>query len=136
MSSFLYDKGRNAFLEGDLAWDTDDIRCIFVDTADYTVDQNAHDFLDDVAAGARVAVSVASLANKTSVDGVADADDLTINTVSGDQFEALILYLHTGVESTSRLIAYIDDYTGLPTTPNGGNITVAWPNGANKIFKL
>jgi len=136
MSSFLYDKGRNAFLEGDLAWDTDDIRCIFVDSADYTVDQNADDFLDDIPAGARVAVSAASLANKTSVDGIADADDLTINSVSGDQFEALVLYLHTGAEGTSQLIAYIDDYTGLPTTPNGGNITVSWPNGSNKIFKL
>jgi hypothetical protein len=26
--------------------------------------------------------------------------------------------------------------SGLPVTPNGGNITVTWDNGANKIFKL
>lgn len=26
--------------------------------------------------------------------------------------------------------------SGLPITPNGGNINVAWDNGANKIFKL
>lgn len=26
--------------------------------------------------------------------------------------------------------------SGLPVTPNGGSITVAWDNGANKIFKL
>lgn len=26
--------------------------------------------------------------------------------------------------------------SGLPVTPNGGNIIVAWDNGANKIFKL
>jgi hypothetical protein len=136
MSSFLYDTGRNAFLTGDIPWDSADIRCIFVDTADYTVDQNVDEFLQDIGAPARVAVSAASLANKTAVDGVADADDLTINTVSGDQFEALVLYLHTGDEATAQLIAYIDDYTGLPTTPNGGNITVAWPNGSNKIFKL
>jgi LysM repeat protein len=25
---------------------------------------------------------------------------------------------------------------GLPVTPNGGNIVIAWDNGANKIFKL
>jgi hypothetical protein len=136
MSSFLYDKGRNAFLEGDLAWDTADIRAIFIDSADYTVDQNLDQFLEDIGAPARVAVSAASLANKSAVDGVADADDITFTTVSGDQFEAVVLYLHTGNEATAILIAYIDDYTGLPTTPNGGNITVSWPNGANKIFKL
>lgn len=26
--------------------------------------------------------------------------------------------------------------SGLPVTPNGGNISIAWDNGANKIFKL
>lgn len=26
--------------------------------------------------------------------------------------------------------------SGLPVTPNGGNISVAWDNGANRIFKL
>lgn len=26
--------------------------------------------------------------------------------------------------------------SGLPVTPNGGNIIIAWDNGANKIFKL
>jgi hypothetical protein len=45
-------------------------------------------------------------------------------------------YKDTGTESTSLLIFYIDTATGLPCTPNGGNITVAWDSGANKIFKL
>ena len=136
MASFLYGKGRNAFATADIDWPADDIRVIFVDAADYTVDADVHDFLDDIAGGARVATSAASLANKTAVLGVCDADDITINTVSGDQFEAVVLYKHTGVEGTSQLIAYIDTYTGLPCTPNGGNITVQWPADANKIFKL
>jgi len=34
------------------------------------------------------------------------------------------------------LIAFIDTATNLPVTPNGGDIIVAWDNGANKIFKL
>lgn len=136
MATALYDKGREAFLGGLIAWDTDDVRVVFTDAADYTVDLANHDFLDDVAAGARVAVSAASLANKTKTAGVADADDHTINTVSGDQFEAIIIYKHTGADATARLIAYIDNYTGLPCTPNGGNITVSWPGDSNKIFKL
>jgi hypothetical protein len=136
MANALYDTGRNAFLTGDIDWVADDIRAILVDVADYTVDLAAHNFLDDVPSGARVATLGASLANKTAVAGVADADDATFSAVTGDPSEALVLYRHTGTESTSQLVAYIDSATGLPVTPNGGDIDVAWDSGANKIFKL
>jgi len=135
MANALYDKGREGFLDGSIDWDTDDIRVILIDTADYTVDLATHDNLDDIPGAARVAVS-GSLTGKTVADGVADAADVVLSAVTGDQSEALVIYKHTGVESTSRLIAYIDTATGLPVTPNGGDITIAWDNGANKIFKL
>lgn len=135
MANALYNKGRQGFLEGAIDWDTDDIRAILVDAADYTVDVANHDNLDDVPAGARVSVS-GSLTGKTVTDGVADAADVTFTAVTGDPSEALVIYKHTGTESTSRLIAYLDTGTGLPVTPNGGNVTVQWDNGANKIFKL
>lgn len=134
--SFLYDKGREGFLDGSIDWDTDDIRVILIDTGAYTANQATHDFLDDVAGGARIAVSSA-LGSKTATGGVADASDVTFSAVSGASVEAIVLYKHTGTDSTSRLIAYIDSATsGLPVTPNGGDITVQWDNGANKIFKL
>ena len=135
MANELYDKGREGFLDGSIDWDTDDIRCILVDTADYSVDLAAHDNLDDIPAGARVATSGA-LTGKTVVAGVADADDVTFSAVTGDPSEALVIYKHTGTESTSRLIAYIDSATGLPVTPNGGDITIQWDSAASKIFKL
>lgn len=77
-----------------------------------------------------------TLASKTSTAGVADAADITFTAVSGATVEALIIYKDTGVSSTSNLIAYIDSATGLPATPNGGDITVTWDNSANRIFKL
>jgi hypothetical protein len=135
MAPALYDKGREGFLDGSIDWDTDDIRVILVDAADYTVNLSTHDFLDDIPAGARVAVSSA-LTSKTVTAGVADAADVTFTSVTGDPCEAIVIYKHTGTESTSRLIAYIDTATGLPVTPNGGNITIAWDSGANRIFKL
>ncbi|RJR48287.1 MAG: hypothetical protein C4567_00220 [Deltaproteobacteria bacterium] len=135
MANALYDKGREGFLAGDIDWDAHVIKAILVDTADYTVNLSAHQFLSDIPGAARVAVSSA-LTGKTASSGVADADDLTFPGVSGDPAEALVLYQDTGVEATSRLIAYIDTATGLPVTPNGGDISVAWDNGANKIFKL
>ena len=65
-----------------------------------------------------------------------DAADITFTSVSGPSIEAIILFADTGTESTSPLIAYIDTATGLPITPNGGDIIVTWDNGANKIFKV
>lgn len=136
MTNTLYDTGRNAFLLGDVDWVADDIRLLLVDTADYTVSLSADDFLDDVPAGARVATLGASLANKSASAGTADADNATFPTVTGDVSEALVIYRHTGTESTSQLLVYIDTATGLPVTPNGGDITVTWDDGADKIFTL
>lgn len=120
---------------GGINMSANDIRCILVDLADYTVNLATHDYLDDVPAAARVAVSTA-MTSKTVTDGIFDAADITWTAVSGDPSEAVIIYQHTGTESTSRLIAYIDTATGLPVIPNGGNITVTFDNGTNRIFKL
>lgn len=135
MANALYDKGRKAFLDGDIDWLSDNIKCILVDTGLYTVDLVNHDFLDDVPVGSRVDTS-GNFTSKTSTAGVADAADLTYTSVTGNSVEALVIYRDSGVESTSQLIAYIDTATGLPVTPNGGDITVTWDSGANKIFKL
>ncbi|HJQ58239.1 MAG TPA: hypothetical protein VJ890_15130 [Vineibacter sp.] len=137
MANAIYPKYKEALLDAlsnvDLM--AGDVRVILVDLADYTYSA-AHDMLDDVAAGARVAVS-GNLANKVVTNGVFDADDVTLSSVTGDPSEALIGYIHTGTESTSRLVWFQDTgVTGLPITPNGGNITIQWDSVANKIFAL
>lgn len=135
MANALFDKGREAFLGGDLDWDAHTIKLVFVDHADDNPDVATDDNLDDIAAAGRVATSGA-FAGKTKTNGVADADDVTLTSVTGDQFESIVIYRDTGVESTSTLIAKIDTATGLPFTPSGGNVTVTWDSGANRIFKL
>ena len=135
MPNALYDKGREAFLAGEIDWETDVIKAVLIDAADYTVNLAAHQFLSDIPLAARVATS-APLTGKTVANGVADAYDLIFPAVSGDSAEALVIYQDTGAAGTSRLIAYIDTATGLPVIPNGGDINVAWDNGADKIFKL
>jgi len=135
MANALYDTGRNAFLIANIDWVADDIRGVLVDTGLYSVDLALHDFLDDIAVGARVG-TITALAGKSAAAGVADATDLTFSNVTGATVEALVLYKHTGVETTSQLIAYIDTATGLPATPGGGDIVILWDNGTNKIFKL
>jgi hypothetical protein len=135
MANNLYTKAKQGLIDGSIDLDTDDIRVVLVDGADYTPNLATHDNLDDIPSAARVATSGA-LQNKTVTDGVFDADDKIIAAVTGDQFEYLALYKHTGTESTSRLILLIDTATGLPCTPNGSDITIQWASGADKIFRL
>jgi hypothetical protein len=114
---------------------TGTVRVVLIDAADYTYSA-AHDFLDDVPSGARVCTPQ-TLATKTYTDGVFDADDVTFPSCTGDQSEAILIYIDTGSEATSRLVAYIDTgFTGFPITPSGGNITITWSSGANRIFAL
>lgn len=134
MASVVYPKALEAFANGDIDLLVDDIRAILIDAADYTYSA-AHDFLNDVPAGARVSVS-AALTGKTTTDGVFNHSQGTFATVTGDTSEAVIYYKHTGVEGTSNLIAYIDNFTGLPITPNGQSIFFTPSTGANKLFKL
>ena len=138
MANALYDAGRNAFANGNIDWVNDDIRCILIDTADYTVDLAVDDNLDDIPGAAREEVMGASMAGKScpDSDGACDANDVTFASASGDPCEALVIYKHTGVESTSTLIAYIDTATGLPVTLNGGDVVVSWQATTPYIFKL
>jgi hypothetical protein len=137
MANALYDKGREKYLTAALNWSSDDIRAVLVDTADYVVDLANHEFLSSVPSAARVATLSAGLSGKTTTAGVADANNITFTAVSGDPSEAVILYKHTGVDTTASLIAYMDTASsGLPVTPNGGDINVNWSDGSNKIFKL
>lgn len=133
--SYLFDKGRQAFGNGDISWESDNIKAILVDAADYTPDSANDEFLEDIPVGARVATS-ANLATKTNIGGVLDAADLTLSTVTGDESEYIVLFQDLASESTSRLIGLIDSATGLPVTPNGADIVIQWDNGVNKILKL
>jgi hypothetical protein len=135
VANALYNKGREGFLDGSIDWDTHTIKLMLIDEADDTIDLTTDDNLDDRAAGSRVATSGA-LAGKTVTDGTADATDVVLSAVTGDVSESIDFFKDSGVESTSRLICNIDTATGLPVTPNGGDITIAFDSGANKIFTL
>lgn len=135
MANALYAVGgREGYLGGTNDWNSNDIRLVFVDEADDTINLTTDDFLDDRAAPSRVAVSASTMTSLTITQGTADAADHTIATVTGDQFESIDIYEHTGTDGTSSLIANIDTATGLPSTPGGGDITVRWD--AAGIFTL
>jgi hypothetical protein len=132
----MYDKGRNAFARGEIAWKSggDTFRVYLVDGGDYTPDTAVDDFLDDIAGAGLVAY--VALTPSDPAAGVCDAADATLPTVTGDQCEYLVIVKWSGNAATSPLLILIDTATGLPITPSGSDILITWDNGANKIFKL
>jgi len=132
----LYSKAREKFLEGSIDWVNDDIKAILVHTTGYIVDILSDEFLSDIPEISIVATSD-NLSGKTISDGVANASDVQFPLVNGDTVEAVVLFKDTGNSATSPLLVYINTVlNGVPITLDGGNITIQWDNGTNKIFKL
>jgi hypothetical protein len=129
----LYDKGRQKFAEGAIPWLSATIKAVIVDTDDYVVNLATHEFLSDIPAVARVATSPA-LTAKTTTNGVCGCGNITFPSVSGDQSEAMAVFLDTGVPTTSPLIQYVNAGTGLPIFPSGNNVVVIV--GPSGLFKL
>lgn len=127
---FLLSASANVSLTVDDA--TDGPFCALVDTGAYTF-STAHDFFNDLAGivGTDQRITAPTVAN-----GTFDGSDLTYTAVSGATVEALVIYRHNaGANTTWKLVVYLDtSVTGLPVTPNGGNITVTW--NASGIFTL
>lgn len=101
----------------------DDMRLLAVDHADDVPVPATDDFLDDILAGARVGTATLA-AEAILAAGAFDSDNPVFTALTGDQFESLVLYKHTGTDSTSNLLAFYDTATGLPFTPSGGDVTV------------
>ncbi len=93
------------------------------------------DFLDDIASGARIGTPV-EITNKTvSDDGVLDGDNVTLSSVTGDQCEAILVFIDGANDAARRAVGVIGSATsGLPVTPNGGNVGINWPPSG--IFQL
>lgn len=122
-------------LEAQLNWLSDPIYGILLDTAYYTFSPN-HASLADVDTNAFIQSS-GVLQGRTSLDGAADAEDLSFSPILGGPIiRALILVRDGGTALNSKLIAYIDQAVNLPYTPDGRNIIVLWDNGPNRIFHI
>lgn len=125
MANVLYPTFKEGLLDKLFDLNTDVIKASLIDGADYTYGA-AHDEYSggarDVPLAAIVAESPA-LGSPTIAVGVFDTADFSWTAVSGDQSENIILWDDT--ITNDRLIAFYDTgMTGMPVTPNGGNINV------------
>lgn len=95
-----------------------------IDTGTYTYSA-AHEFYSSLSG---VVGTDQEITSTTLVAGLFDGADVTFPSVSGATAEAIVIYRkNAGANTTWRLVAFIDTgVTGLPVTPNSGNIVVTW----------
>ena len=146
MANGLYGHGRERFANAQIDWVDDTIKVTLIDAADYAIGANidVHEYMNTDTVPAAAKVATATLASTANALGVCSAAaTTTFSAVTGDVCEALIIWKDGGGGGVTAsgtddvLIAYIDTVSsGLPVTPNGGDIVVTWDTGANKIFVL
>ena len=137
MANAIHPKYKQALLDGDANIDINDgtVKVILIDTGvySYTTWLNSSQFYSDVSG--QVGGTPQTINNTTVTNGLFDGDDVTFSSVTGNEAEAILIYIDTGTASTSRLVAWLDTGVGnLPVMPNGGNITIQW--NASGIFQL
>lgn len=133
MANQWYPKGLQHFAQGDIAFLTDTIGIILVGSG-YTF-STAHEFVTDL--GANVIARSPALASKTTTSGVLNAASPVVSAVGGAvAVDFVVLYKNTGSDATSELLVFWDTGTGIPLTPNGGDVTVNFDTGPNKIAAL
>ena len=134
MANALYPKWKEQLLQftanNNLSAGT--VKVALIDTGTYTY-STTHQYWSSASAAS--VNTPQTIGSKAFTNGVFSGSNVTFSAVTGNSVEALIIYIDTGSAATSPLVAYIDtNVTGLPVTPNGGNIAITW--NASGIFAL
>jgi hypothetical protein len=141
MANAIYPKWKTTIMKAEANSELDSadgatgVFAALVDTGTYTYSA-AHQFYSSLTGVVGTDQEILTKTVGTVAEGVFDGSNLTYTAVSGATIEAIVIYRKNGGANTTwPLIAYIDTgVTGLPVTPNGGDITVTW--NASGIFLL
>lgn len=140
MADGVYDEFRNGILgngthaQPDL--DTNDIRVGLRDEGVTAINLTTQvDLADVTSAHVDVTDALAGKTVGTAGTGAFDHTDETITAVSGATVESLDYFDYaTATDATSPLMWNIDGWTGLPLTPNGGDVILA--PAAGGVFSI
>ena len=140
MANKIYPKALERSMKTGLDLLTQNVKAVFVDAASYTY-SDAHEFLADIAVGARIATSsnmtTKTVATVTTDDARFDCDDFSVTFASAQPTcEALVYYVDTRSAAPSYLIKYMDTSASLPLTPPPGGGVVNVTVSANGVFEL
>jgi len=136
MSNILYSLAKESLLKGEINLVNDDLKVLFVKNS-YTLNADIHQFVADIG-NENIAARSTVLDGKSVTLGTFDAENETVENYGTSGFSYIIIYVDTGDDSTSPLLAYIDTATGLPvqSTSSEVSITIQWSDLSSKIFTL
>jgi hypothetical protein len=126
----IYTEGAQKLFEGVFNWASDNFDAILLPSS-YAFDATDV-FISDLGS----IMKRVALTGKTNTDGVLDATDPMFSAVAAGTVGSLVIAKNTGADATSPLFLFDDTLTGLPYPANGGDITIRWNDGANKILKV
>jgi hypothetical protein len=138
MSNGFFSPGMMHFARGDIVWKAaggSNIVTALIDSADYTVDLVNHEFRTSVPGAAQEETSANMTLIDAASDGVVDANDVTFTGTSGDTCEGILVYRNVGTQATDILLFWWDTASGLPVQL-GGDVTIAWDSGSNRIARI
>lgn len=137
MANVVYDKAKQALLEGKIDILTKNFKILFIDKSFYTPNFFTNEFVSDIPSDAIVYRS-SNVTGLHGTSGVLDADDVLEEDFPGSSFDAIIMY-QTGLsDSDSQLLFFIDESEGLPFNGTGESLllTLQWNNNIGKILNL
>lgn len=139
MADAFYVEYRNTILgaptHSAIDLNSDNLRCALRDEGANALDlTNEIDLADVVSGHVAESSNLASTTVGVVAAGVFDHANVTFSAVSGASCESIDYFKETGTDSTSPMICNIDSATGLPVTPNGGDIT--WTPSASGVFQI
>ena len=136
MSCFLYPSAKEKFLTGQLDLMSMLIRVVLIDP-DFYAESRSHEYLSDIPFPGKIAYSE-PLEGKSVKGGVFDADDAIFYNMPCEPGDTLVIYHDTGDDSTSDLIAYMDNLGLLspPVVPASRRLVISWDDTGPRIFKI
>ena len=133
MANTLYTLGKNLILTGGLNWTSANLKAILV-SGGYVPNLATDQFLSIIPGGDVLSTKVA-LTGLSVSSGAAFANPVTFTGVpSTDVGTQMVIFVDTGVSSTSPLIGYVNVGVGLPVTSDGNAITCTF--FGNQVFSI
>lgn len=142
MSNFIYSQAKTQMMSGNATFNLASGN-VYVALANSTYVPNANTDQFFSSANSGLVTTPVKLTSVTVANAMLTAANTTFSAVSAANgtVTRAIIYISNGASwnssnTTAPLIASIDSATGLPVTPNGGDINLAWQTSSPGILTL